>query len=147
MEPSTAEEISTADIQTLLDDETQSNKSESWNKLSKMLKKQKLDEYAKKYVLTHGIGGSEMVAELSTFFAGCLDSQKLQKVKEVIYDRETQEVRDVPALFINPLNGQFKLRNTEKRTSTIKALAPAKKKAGAGAGTCAVEEKAGKDER
>jgi hypothetical protein len=118
-------EISASEIQVLLDDEVQSNKQDSWNKLSKMIKKQKLDEFAERYIRTHELN-EELLEDLRLFFKTCLDNQKLQKVKEVVYDREAQTITDIPALFWNPINNQFKLRNTEKRTSTVKSLAPKK---------------------
>ena len=50
----------------------------------------------------------------------------MQRVKDVIYDKVTGEITDIPALFFNKSTCHFTLKNTDKRVSTSKSL-PAKK--------------------
>ena len=66
--------------------------------------------------------------KLTSFLKDCLDRKKLQRVKDVIYDKTSGEVKSVPALFHNKQSNHFTLKNTDKHVSTIKSLAPKKVK-------------------
>ena len=61
-----------------------------------------------------------------TFLKDCLDRKKLQRVKDVIYDKTTGQIKDIPALSYTKSNKHFTLKNLEKRVSTLKSLAPKK---------------------
>lgn len=113
-------------IDELLEKEKQSNKLDSWNKLDKMTKITKLVAFAEKYGQENKLVEPEVV-QLKQFFIGCLDQSKLHKSKDVIYDRDSMEIREIPALFIHPVHRNFTLRITDnKRVSTLKSLAPKK---------------------
>ena len=59
------------------------------------------------------------------FFSDCLIKNKLQKTKEVLYDKEKQVITNIPSLFFNTLNRSYTLRITDsKRISTMKSLTP-----------------------
>ena len=60
------------------------------------------------------------------FFKDCLDKKKLQRVKDVIYDKDTGEIKEVPALHFNKPTIHFTLKNIDKRVSTTRSLAPKK---------------------
>ena len=64
--------------------------------------------------------------ELVLFFKDCLDRKKLQRVKDVNYDKVLGEIKDIPALFYNKTNKHFTLKNMDNRISTFKSL-PARK--------------------
>ena len=63
---------------------------------------------------------------LIIFFKDCLDRKKFQRVKDVIYDKTTGLVKEVPALSYTKATKHFTLKNIDKRVSTLKSL-PAKK--------------------
>jgi hypothetical protein len=120
--------ISSDKIDTMLENEKQYNKTESWNKLDKTQKILKLHIYAEKYVKDNKLSHSDMKM-LKHFFIECLEKNKLQKAKEVIYDKDSQEVTGIPALFYHSLNRNFTLRVVDpKRVSTLKCLTPKKTK-------------------
>lgn len=111
-------------IDQMLETETNKNKTDSWNKLNKTVKIQKLHGYAEKYGREEGLPVKE-VRLLKTFFVECLGKSKLLKTKEVIYDRDAHEITSVPALFFNAEKKNFTLRNMDsKRVSTMKSLTP-----------------------
>jgi hypothetical protein len=117
-------ETSQEEVDTILEKETQQNKSESWNKLNKTSKIQKLNHYAEKYGTDQKYGTKE-IKSLKQFFLDSLERGKLQKTKEVIYDKNTQMINEIPGLFLHPTNHNFTLRITDtKRVSTLKSLAP-----------------------
>lgn len=108
--------------------EKQHNKTETWNKLNKTMKIQKLNIYAEKYGKEHSLPMKE-IRELKSFLFDCLEKGKLQKVKDVICDKESREITSIPALIINTHTHNFTLRVTDnKRVSTLKSLPPPKKK-------------------
>jgi hypothetical protein len=117
-------EISHEDIDRILESETLHNKSESWNKLNKTLKIQKLYGYTEKHGKEKGYSETE-IQKLKQFFIESLERGKLQKTKEVVYDKNTQEIVDIPGLFYNSTNRHFTLRILDaKRISTLKSLTP-----------------------
>lgn len=112
------------DIDRLLEKEKQNNKLETWNKLDRTVKTQKLHAFAEKYGKEHNLPVKEIRA-LKQFFVECLEKSKLQKTKDVVYDKEKQVITSIPSLFFNTINHSFTLKNMDaKRVSTIKSLTP-----------------------
>jgi hypothetical protein len=81
--------------------------------------------FAEKYKIEKELTEEENQT-LITFLKECLDKKKLQRIKDIIYDRENGEVKEIPALFFNKSNKHFTLKNMDKRVSTLKSL-PQKK--------------------
>lgn len=114
-------------INEMLEQEKQTNKTESWNKLDKMTKIQKLLSYADRYCSAQSLNQHDNEL-LKQFFIQCIDQSKLIKSKEIVYDRETMEIKEIPALFLHPVHRNFTLRLVDaKRVSTLKSLAPKKR--------------------
>ena len=111
-------------IDELLEKEKQKNKADPWNKLDKTVKIQKLHIFAEKYGKEHGLPVKE-IKSLKQFFVSCLEKAKLQKTKDVVYDKEKRELISIPALHFNTENHSFTLKNMDaKRVSTLKSLTP-----------------------
>ena len=110
-------------IDDILDNENNQNKKETWNKLNKTLKLQKLHYYSEKYGKEHKYSAKE-VKQLKHFFVDALEKKKLQKAKDVVYDKNTQEVIEVPGLSFNSISRKFTLRTDPKHVSTLKSLTP-----------------------
>jgi hypothetical protein len=111
-------------IDALLETEKQRNKTEAWNKLDKTQKTLNLHAFAEKYGKEHGLPMKE-IKHLKSFFSDCLDKAKLQKTKDVVYDKDKHEIISVPSLFLNTTNRTFTLRSLDtKRVSTLKSLTP-----------------------
>ena len=111
-------------IDQLLEREKQQNKTESWNKLDKTAKIQKLHAFAEKYGKDNSYALKD-VKTLKAFFKDCLEKNKLQKTKDVQYNKDTREILSIPALFFSPLSRNFTLKNMDvKRVSTLKSLTP-----------------------
>jgi hypothetical protein len=118
------EEITYQTIETMLEKEKQHNKTETWNKLDKTIKIQKLHQFAEKYGKEHSIPIKD-VKSLKAFFIDCLEKNKLQKTKDVIYEKERREITSIPALHFNQINRNFTLKIMDaKRVSTLKSLTP-----------------------
>ena len=52
----------------------------------------------------------------------------LREVKDVVYDTSKEEIISIPNLKFNKAKQKFTLRNTDKKKSSLKCLAPRKKK-------------------
>lgn len=111
-------------IDNILENETQQNKNDSWNKLNKTIKIQKLYEYAVKYGTDQKYSQDE-INKLKVFFVESLERGKLLKTKEVNYNKTNQTIIDIQGLFYHSTNHKFTLKYTDtKRVSTLKSLTP-----------------------
>lgn len=114
----------TENIDSILENEKQFNKQDTWTKLDKTVKTQKLHIFAEKYGNDNGLPVKD-VKSLKTFFTTCLDKNKLQKTKDVVYDKEKSLIVSIPALVFNVSSRSYTLKNLDaKRVSTIKSLTP-----------------------
>lgn len=111
-------------IDNILETEKQHNKADAWNRLDKTVKTAKLHEYAEKYGRENNLHVKDIKA-LKQFFSESLSKNKLQKTKEVLYDKEKQVIMGVPSLFFNSINRSYTLKIMDsKRVSTLKSLTP-----------------------
>jgi hypothetical protein len=117
-------EDNSMNVDKLLEMEKQHNKNEQWNKLDKTVKIQKLHQYAEKYGKEHSLPVKD-IKSLKMFFVNCLENNKLQKAKDVVYDKNNREINSIPSLHFNQQSRNFTLKITDaKRVSTLKSLTP-----------------------
>jgi hypothetical protein len=116
-------EMNAQTIESILENEKQHNKTETWNKLDKTVKIQKLHSFSEKYGKEHGFSTKD-VKMLKLFFVNCLEKNKLQKTKDLVYNKDTQEIQSIPSLHFNSDTHNFTLKNIDKRISTLKSLTP-----------------------
>jgi hypothetical protein len=114
-----------SNLDKFLENEKNTNKSEPWCKLDKTIKTKKMIDYVEVYKTENNLDQEEEKL-LVSFLKDCLDRKKLQKVKDVNYDKTKGEIKDIPALSYTKANKHFTLKNLEKRVSTLKSLAPKK---------------------
>lgn len=113
-------------IDELLEKEKQYNKTEQWTKLDKTIKIQKLHQYAEKYCKDNNLSTKD-IKLLKTFFTECLTKNKLNKTKDVLYDKEKRDITSIPSLQFNNTSRNYTLKNMDtKRVSTLKSLTPKK---------------------
>jgi len=112
-------------LEKFLENDKQNNQNEPWSKLDKTIKTKKLLTFAEKYTKDNNFNDDEDKL-LVSFLKECLDRKKLQRVKDVDYDKTTGEIKDVPALSYNKSNKHFTLKSIDKRISTLKSLPPKK---------------------
>jgi hypothetical protein len=110
-------------IDELLESEKKTMNTESWNKLDKRLKIQKLHAYAEKYGRENALPVKDVKA-LKMFFSECLSKDKLSKVKDVEYDKQMGVINSISGLSFNVISRSFTIRNLEKKVSTLKSLTP-----------------------
>lgn len=114
-------------LERFLEAEKHTNQAESWAKLDKTIKTQKLIAYAEKYVEQHKMCEDDLNM-LVQYLKDCLDKKKLGRVKDVTYDKEKGVIKDIPSLIFNKSSRQYTLKRSEKRVSTLKSLPQKQKK-------------------
>jgi hypothetical protein len=114
-----------SNLEKYLENEKNNNKNEPWCKLDKTIKTQKIAEFAKSYKEEKKLTDEETTL-LVLFLKDCLDKKKLQRVKDVIYDKVVGIIKDIPALSYTKQSKHFTLKNIDKRVSTVKSLTPKK---------------------
>ena len=117
--------INLQSLDNFLENEKNNNINEPWSKLDKTIKTKKLILFAEAYKTEKKIDDAEFNS-LIVFLKDCLDRKKLQRVKDVTYDKVTGTIKDIPGLFHNKVKNHFTIKNVDKRVSTIKSLAPKK---------------------
>jgi hypothetical protein len=112
----------TSSIDNILENEKQLNIKDTWNKLDKTMKIVKLNTYAMKYCLENKSESYDSES-LMVFFKNSLERNKLQKKKDLVYDKDTNEIVSIPSLCFQ--GSVFVLKEIDnKRTSTMKSLTP-----------------------
>lgn len=93
-----------------------------WTKLSKTEKIVKFNEFAVTYCTERNV--EEKKEELEKFLKKKLDQKRLVSVKELDYNAEKGIINSIYGLEI--VDNKFVLLRAEKRSSTLKSLAPKK---------------------
>ena len=117
-------------INSFLENESNESKNEAWNKLDKTQKIKKLNIYAENNGKVKFDLSADGVDLLKKYLNRCLERRNLLKTKEVIYNRTTGEITNIPFLIYNKEDNVFILKKDEKHVSTIKSLPPDKKALG-----------------
>lgn len=105
-----------------LEQEKQTNIGEPWCKLNKTLKNTKLRHYVGIYQAKNELTDEE-TDMLYAFLKDCVDRKKLHRVKDVLYDKDTGCIKDIPSLCYAKASKRFTLKNVEKRVLTKKVAA------------------------
>jgi hypothetical protein len=106
----------------LLENEKERNKTESWNKIEKADRVQKLRMFADTWSAPLSV---EVRDQLFFFLHECLDKNKLKNKKDIVYDKMSMTVKSIPSLVY--LDNTFTLITDSKRVSTLKSLTPRRK--------------------
>jgi hypothetical protein len=121
-------DLSGTDINNLdlfLENEKSTNQGETWTKLDKTTKYKKLADFVDVYSVEKSLTEKEK-QELIVFLKDAVDKKKIYKVKDIIYDKVNNLIKEIPGLvFLKSEHKNFTLRNATKMT-TLKSM-PKKK--------------------
>ena len=115
--------VTNPNIDDILENEKNANKSDPWNKLDKSAKMGKLKEFAMRHGKKENCTEQE-ITTLYQFLISSLDQKKLMRAKDVIYDKVSGTITSIPCLIYHAGFKKFTLKRCEKRQSTLKSLAP-----------------------
>ena len=116
--------VTNPNIDDILENEKNANKSDPWNKLDKSAKVGKLKEFAGIHGKKENYTEQEIIG-LYQFLVSALDQKKLMRAKDVVYDKSIGAITSIPCLIYHAGFKKFTLKRCEKRQSTLKSLAPA----------------------
>lgn len=116
--------VTNPNIDDILENEKNANKSDPWNKLDKSAKVTKLKEFASRHGKKENYSDQETTT-LFQFLISVLDQKKLMRAKDVVYDKVSGTITSIPCLIFHAGLKKFTLKRCEKRQSTLKSLAPA----------------------
>ena len=113
-------------IESFLEKEKEMNKNKTWSKLSKANRLRKLMKFSNEYSTKNKLN-EEDTKKLKNFLMEALDRRKLQKIKDVIYDIESGEIKSIPKLVFLKERKRFTIKR-DKKSNSLKFCAPKTKK-------------------
>ena len=117
-------------IEDILDQEMNENKNENWSKMTKTNKVTILNKFHAKFTDDNNLNEDEK-SQLYTLLHDALDKKRIQKVKDIVYDKEKGEIINIPGLQIKTNQFEtrvFSMKLGDGHTSTLKNLPPKRKK-------------------
>jgi hypothetical protein len=118
---------SNTDIETMISNDVEFKKNESWNKLDKTQKSLHINKYCLKLKLVYNLSQDEFNETLK-YLNKCIERKFLNKAKDVIYNKDSNEITNIPNfLFLND-SRKFHLKKDDKHVSTVKSLSEKKVK-------------------
>jgi hypothetical protein len=117
----------TSNLEDILKKEKTNRKKQVWSKLGRSEKLKKLDVFIIAFTNENKLNNTEKI-KLKKYLIEALNKKKLHRVKDVTYDVEKEKIIAIPNLKFNKARQKFTLRNTDKKKSSLKCLAPRKKK-------------------
>jgi len=111
----------------ILENESLLNKKETWNKLDKSAKLERILKYMDVLKKKHKLTAVE-INTFKLFINSNLDKRNLYRNKDVNYIKETGKIESIPVLVFNNTTRKFSIKKSQQHISTAKALGPTKKK-------------------
>ena len=108
-------------LSNFLNNETIANEKENWCKLDKTQKVKKLINYVQLLEEKYNLVGEES-AKCKSYLIKCLERKALSKAKDVIYDKLSGIILDIPHLLFDTISRNFILKKDDKHVSTVKSL-------------------------
>jgi hypothetical protein len=114
-------ELNIQRLEKFFEEDKLQNEHESWRKIEKEVRHKKLVQYAGKYVEENNLSEKDHQG-LITFFKECVENNKIQKVRDVDYDKKLGEIKHVHGLQYNSDERRFTIKHYDKRLSTTQNL-------------------------
>lgn len=125
MVTSITKDLSNANL--LLEKECNNNKKESWNKLDKSIKMDKIGNYIDTISNNYNLTIEEKLS-LKEYLSSQIDKKNLLKSKDIVYLKDKGIIDSIPILQFNNNTRKFTLKKSNQHISTVKALGPKKNK-------------------
>lgn len=116
---------SNAELESMISNDVEIKKNESWNKLDKTQKSIHIQKYCLILKSTYNLSEIEL-DETIKYLNKCIERKFLNKAKDVIYNKDSNEITNIPNfVFLNDLR-KFHLKKDDKHVSTVKSLSDKK---------------------
>ena len=114
-------------LDSFLEKESMLNKKEHWIKLDKPEKIIKIKKYGEKLIEKYKLNKDE-IDNMYKFFTYCIDNKKINKIKDIDYNKIDGEIKDISIILFNDTSRNFYLKKSDKHISTLKSIPPKKNK-------------------
>lgn len=126
---------SLTDVNKILDNEKKQSVKLPWSRLTKSKKLNKIYDYVDGLKTKHDLIDKD-IKEIKQYMKKCFERKMLQTAKVVQYDKNNENITDIPALIINEKNTtlensggntkRFTLKMGDNKSSTLKNLSKGK---------------------
>jgi hypothetical protein len=106
-------------ISEFLNKEKELNENKPWSKLGKHIKIHLLFSYIERVCNKNECSEHE-INELKGYMTKCLDRKKLSRAKDVIYDKISGKIKNIPGLSFDLSKRKYTLRQIDKKKTTLK---------------------------
>ena len=120
--PEAASEEASA-VEAILDTESSERRCRPWSRLDPAVRARKLHDYAEVLIAEQSLDAHQAESLKEAFRMGA-QRRRLERARDVQYDRTTEAVVAVPNLIYNQTSRRYTLKRSDKRVSTLKSLAP-----------------------
>lgn len=117
-----------AEIDRFLEKERKMNRAEPWGKLDQTQKMKKIEQFVTTFKRDEQQIDEHEQTLLKKYLKECINKKRLQRVKDVLYDKEKGIILSIPNLIYNKSRQRYTLKRSDKRMSTLKSLGKPKKK-------------------
>jgi hypothetical protein len=117
-----------AEIDRFLEKERKMNRAEPWGKLDQTQKMKKIEQFVTTFKREEQQIDEHEQTLLKKYLKECINKKRLQRVKDVLYDKEKGIILSIPNLIYNKSRQRYTLKRSDKRMSTLKSLGKPKKK-------------------
>jgi len=113
-------ETKLSNLENFLEEEKKTNISNSWSKMDKNQKMEKLLNFAEVYKKENELGKVDF-DKLVCYLEECIEKKKLSRTKDIVYDKKTGQIKTIPGLMINRQNN-FTIKNIDNKNSALRCL-------------------------
>ena len=110
-----------SNIDVYLTNETETNKLEPWNKLSKTDKINKINTFVDEKQQEYDLNETETL-NFRKYLHDCIDKKKIIKNNDVLYNKETGILENIINIQFNSTNKTFLIKKIDKKSNTLKGL-------------------------
>jgi hypothetical protein len=115
--------VSSADVEAILERERTIVRSVTWARLERSTCISKLREFATVFGLENEMTLDEKTS-LAEYLIIAYERKRLERARDVSFDKDTQNITDIPCLTFNKSSRKFTLSRSERRVSSSAALGP-----------------------
>jgi len=105
------------ELDSFLENKKKTIKKISWSKLDKTQKIRKLNDFIERYSIENELSIQDK-EELKKFIKVSLNRKKLQRVKDVSYDKDKGIINSIPLLVFNKETHKFTLKSSKKKSTS-----------------------------
>ena len=113
-------------VEAILETESATRNEQPWSRLDRATRLARLEEYATRTGQERSLSGEEVDSLKMALRLGT-ERRRLERARDVQYDRACGRVIAVPNLVFNQASRRYTLKRSDKRVSTLKSLGPGRR--------------------